>query len=78
MHLNRVFTAPVWSASDDCWNPSPARHQHFALPLKRKKGRHTGHPLFFVVGAAGFEPTTPCTQNRCATRLRHAPITGAS
>src|SRR6056297_766435 len=26
-----------------------------------------------MVGAAGFEPTTPCTQNRCATRLRHAP-----
>ncbi len=26
-----------------------------------------------VVGTAGFEPTAPCTQNRCATRLRHAP-----
>ena len=26
-----------------------------------------------VVGAARFELTTPCTQNRCATRLRHAP-----
>ncbi len=26
-----------------------------------------------VVGTAGFEPTTPCTQNKCATKLRHAP-----
>jgi hypothetical protein len=26
-----------------------------------------------VVGAAGFEPTTPCAQGRCATRLRYAP-----
>src|ERR687885_764162 len=26
-----------------------------------------------VVGARGFEPPTPCSQSRCATRLRHAP-----
>jgi hypothetical protein len=26
-----------------------------------------------VVGARRFELPTPCTQNRCATRLRHAP-----
>ncbi len=26
-----------------------------------------------MVGAAGFEPATPCSQSRCATRLRHAP-----
>ena len=26
-----------------------------------------------MVGAAGLEPTTSCTQNRRATRLRHAP-----
>ena len=28
----------------------------------------------FVVGAKGFEPSTPCSQSRCATRLRHAPM----
>ena len=27
-----------------------------------------------MVGAVGFEPTTPWSQTRCATRLRHAPI----
>ena len=27
-----------------------------------------------VVGASGFEPPTPWSQTRCATRLRHAPV----
>ena len=26
-----------------------------------------------LVGAAGFEPTTPCSQSRCSTRLSYAP-----
>src|SRR5438046_5574697 len=30
-----------------------------------------------VVGAIGFEPTTPCAQGRCATRLRYAPTISA-
>ena len=29
-----------------------------------------------MVGAEGFEPPTPCSQSRCATRLRHAPTVG--
>jgi hypothetical protein len=29
--------------------------------------------LVEVVGARGFEPPTPCSQSRCATRLRYAP-----
>jgi hypothetical protein len=27
-----------------------------------------------MVGAVRFELTAPCSQSRCATRLRHAPI----
>ena len=27
-----------------------------------------------MVGAEGFEPPTLCSQSRCATRLRHAPM----
>ena len=27
-----------------------------------------------MVGAVGFEPTTPWSQTRCATKLRHTPI----
>ena len=26
-----------------------------------------------LVGAKGFEPSTPCSQSRCATRLRYTP-----
>ena len=27
-----------------------------------------------MVGAAGFEPATPSSRTRCATRLRYAPM----
>jgi hypothetical protein len=26
-----------------------------------------------LVGLAGFEPATPCSQSRCATKLRYSP-----
>ncbi len=31
-------------------------------------------PKYRLVGADGFEPPTLCSQSRCATRLRHAPM----
>ena len=34
-------------------------------------GMHCSQDL--LVGAKGFEPSTLCSQSRCATRLRHAP-----
>ena len=40
---------------------------YFSLPIKRKITKER------LVGAAGFEPATLCSQSRCATRLRHAP-----
>ena len=33
----------------------------------------SGPDRSLMVGAIGFEPTTPCAQGRCATRLRYAP-----
>ena len=30
--------------------------------------------LIHLVGVKGFEPSTPCTPCKCATRLRHTPI----
>ena len=30
-----------------------------------------------MVGVAGFEPTAPYSQSRCATKLRHTPATGS-
>ena len=31
-------------------------------------------PLPAMVGVEGFEPPTPCSQSRCATRLRYTPL----
>jgi hypothetical protein len=31
-----------------------------------------------VVGTAGFEPATPCSQSRCAAKLRHVPYKTAA
>ena len=31
--------------------------------------------LIHMVGVKGFEPSTPCTPCKCATRLRHTPNT---
>ncbi len=32
-----------------------------------------GVQILRLVGAAGFEPATLCSQSRCATKLRYAP-----
>jgi hypothetical protein len=31
-----------------------------------------------LVGTAGFEPATPCTPSKCATRLRYVPMKSAA
>ena len=46
-----------------------AKTQSKALP---RAGRGI-EVRFSMVGATGFEPATPCTPCKCATRLRHAP-----
>src|SRR5262249_24050075 len=38
---------------------------------------HGARKALDLVGARGFEPPTPCSQSRCATRLRHAPSSPA-
>ena len=37
-------------------------------------GRKIRNALNLLVGAAGFEPATPSSRTRCATRLRYAPM----
>src|SRR5271169_2098565 len=50
---------------DPSWTLIPAgKNVRFQNLLVQKK---------LLVGAIGFEPTTPCAQGRCATRLRYAP-----
>jgi hypothetical protein len=56
------ITAQVLS---DC--PRPPR------TLPHSKELKTAADLLFLVGAAGFEPTTCSTQNCRATRLRYTP-----
>ena len=46
------------------------------LPIKigmRKKKPSHSHETVCVVGAAGFEPATPCSQSRCASRAAPCP-----
>src|SRR5512136_1453457 len=42
---------------------SRARHSEFHIPNSRR-----------MVGARGFEPPTPWSRTKCATRLRYAPM----
>ena len=39
---------------------------------RANKKRQCFHCLL-MVGATGFEPATPCSRSKCATRLRYAP-----
>jgi hypothetical protein len=45
------------------------------------RGRNRTYRLKYLwlvmVGAEGFEPPTLCSQSRCATRLRYAPISSS-
>ena len=43
------------------------------LRADMKKAHERELFCFFVVGVQGFEPWTPWSQTRCATRLRHTP-----
>ena len=46
--------------------------------MKQKRGyRMNCNPLNLLVGETGIEPATPCSQGRCATRLRYSPTKDA-
>src|ERR1044072_5168911 len=45
----------------------------YAPELRARTGSQVSNTAK-MVGAAGFEPATLCSQSRCATRLRHAPL----
>ena len=42
--------------------------------FESEAGKNCAWPGVLFVGTAGFEPTTPCSQSRCATELRHVPL----
>src|SRR6185503_19863079 len=49
---------------------NPRLRRPVLYPLCYGRNVHRG----LLVGAAGFEPATLCSQSRCATTLRHAPF----
>ena len=44
------------------------------LQARSRQHRYSTITAKLLVGVQGFEPWTPCSQSRCATRLRHTPI----
>ena len=53
----------IWRATGEQAQPVPRSGKP---PNRNLRG-------FAVVGKTGFEPATPCSQSRCATKLRHFP-----
>ena len=43
------------------------------LQARSRQREHQTITAKLLVGVQGFEPWTPCSQSRCATRLRHTP-----
>ena len=87
MHRDGVFASPHGSSWTTYWKDQYGQveaHLDYSV-LRIADGRlvlGTGPDLIegdsvveerSLVGAIGFEPTTPCAQGRCATRLRYAP-----
>ena len=53
--------------------PNELRAHNLVPPYLSLRGQ-VQYDVKKLVGAAGFEPATLCSQSRCATRLRYAPI----
>lgn len=49
-------------------------HRTLISAWKQKKKSPFQTTQSLVVGMAGFEPTTPCPPDKCATRLRYIPF----
>src|SRR5579885_1333524 len=50
------------------------QYQRFGFfHVETLRGRRSS-PRVIHIGPAGFEPATPCTPSKCATRLRYGPL----
>ena len=69
--LRRLVLYPV-ELRARAWSEQRASAQvrNPAAPVGAAKYRNR-----YMVGVEGFEPPTPCSQSRCATRLRYTPMT---
>src|SRR3989344_3053025 len=58
-----------------CEGRGPKNNRYITKPRpSHLASRPSALGPFSLVGVEGFEPTTPCSQSRCATRLRYTPI----
>src|SRR5207248_8975513 len=64
--------APRWG---DSATRAPGRRQP-GVPVGKVSGSLFERQK--VVGVAGFEPATPSSRTRCATRLRYTPVSAGS
>ena len=70
---SRSEASDVRSASMARSRTAPLATAPVLIPTKSNNKNGPRGPVLLLVGAAGFEPTTPCPPGRCATRLRYAP-----
>ena len=63
--LTRTWFSPQAQAYWQCTGPTDNKKCGQPVTVDRQ--------ILFMVGATGLEPATPCSQSRCATKLRHAP-----
>ena len=61
------------STGEGRWGGVPERGRENAGQKKRTPAIQESF-CDILVGATGFEPATPWSQTRCATKLRHAPL----
>ena len=63
---SREVSAPLQNLRHECSGEKQMRCRNRLYRLK--------YQIIEMVGAEGFEPPTLCSQSRCATRLRYAPM----
>jgi hypothetical protein len=74
--LSRPFCGPLRLPVRSFCGPNPREHPRTHVRSTSNPSilrGFAGHRFLMKIGAAGFEPATPCSQSRCATKLRHAP-----
>ena len=65
-------TKPLYTSRRDSFWDFASHNPRNPPPNTKGQAQRLALSLF-VVGTAGFEPTTPCTPCKCATGLRHVP-----
>jgi len=71
---DRIEEAEVAEPFATLTDPGLARQLDGAATSETAASSGGGSNEALIVGAAGFEPAASCSQSKCATRLRYAPL----